>query len=77
MSRKLLRVIYDLLNSSAKYKYFEPCVKRYLKSHVKSRFLMIPSNEWDIALFLPMERFTINKNKVYQDSMNKIRGINT
>jgi hypothetical protein len=72
-----LRISYDLLNSSAKYKYFEPCVKRYLKSHVKSRFLMIPSNEWDIALFLPMERFTINKNKVYQDSMNKIRGINT
>lgn len=68
-----LRISYNLLNSSAKYKYFEPCVKRYLKSHVKSRFLLIPSNEWDIALFLPMERFTVNKNKVFQDSMNMIR----
>lgn len=68
-----LRMSYNLLNSVAKYKYFEPCIKRYLKSHVKSRFLNIPSNEWDIALFLPLERFTVNKNKVYQDSINKIR----
>lgn len=68
-----LRISYDLLNSASKYKYFEPCVKMYLKSHVKSRFLMVPSNEWDIALFLPLERFTTNKNRVYQDSMNIIR----
>lgn len=68
-----LRLSYNLLNSATKYKYFEPCVKRYLKSHVRSRFLNIPSNEWDIALFLPLERFTVSKSKVYQDSINKIR----
>ena len=67
-----LRLSYDLLNSSAKYKYFEPCVKKYLKSQVKTRFLLIPSNEWDIALFLPLERFNTNKINVYQDSMRKI-----
>jgi len=70
-----LRLSYDLLNSSAKYKYFEPCVKKYLKSHVKSRFLLIPSNEWDIALFLPLERFNTNKVNVFQDSMRKIQRI--
>ena len=68
-----LRLSYDMLNASARYKYFEPCIKRYLKSHVKSRFLLIPSNEWDIALFLPLERFTTGSNLVYQESINKLR----
>lgn len=67
-----LRISYDLLNSSAKYKYFEPCVKKYLKSYVQSRFLMVPASEWDIALFLPLERFTVNKNKVFQDTISAL-----
>jgi hypothetical protein len=69
-----LRISYDLLNSSAKYRYFEPCVKKYLKSQLKTRFLLVPSAEWDIALFLPLERFTVNKNKVFKDSMDIIAG---
>jgi len=68
-----LRMSYDLLNGSAKYKYFRPCVKRYLFSQLQTRFLLVPSNEWDIALFLPLERFTVNKRQVYSDSQNKIR----
>lgn len=67
-----LNLSYKLLSSSSKYKYFEPCVKKYLFSHVQTKFLQVPSNEWDIALFLPLERFTIPKSKVYQNSMSKI-----
>jgi hypothetical protein len=70
-----LKISYDLLNSAAKYKYFEPCVKKYLKSQMQTRFLLVPSAEWDIALFLPLERFTVNKARVYKDSMNIIAGI--
>jgi len=69
-----LRISYDLLNSSSKYRYFEPCVKKYLKSQLKTRFLLVPSAEWDIALFLPLERFTVNKSKVFKDSMDIIAG---
>ena len=65
-----LRMSYDILNGSAKYKYFKPCVKRYLFSQMQTKFLMIPSSEWDIALFLPLERFTVNKAVVYRDSTN-------
>jgi hypothetical protein len=68
-----LRMSYNLLNGSAKYKYFRPCVKRYLKGHLKSRFLLIPSNEWDIAMFLPLERFTVNKSTVFRETTNAIR----
>jgi len=52
-----LRLSYQVLNGAAKFRYFEPCVKRYLTSHLKSRLLQIDSSEWDTALFLPLERF--------------------
>jgi hypothetical protein len=70
--RTRLNLSYRLLQSSSKFKYFEPCVKKYLFSHVQSKFLQVPSNEWDIALFLPLERFTVSKNKVFRDTMGKI-----
>lgn len=67
-----LNLSYRILQSSSKFKLFEPCVKKYLFSHVQTKFLQVPSNEWDIALFLPLERFTVSKNKVYRDTMRKI-----
>lgn len=59
-----IRLSYELLRSASKYKYFEPCIKRYLYNHVKSRFMQVPSDEWDIALFLPLESFA-KKNKLF------------
>lgn len=64
-----LRLSYEILNASSRYKYFKPCVKHYLNSHVRSRFLWIPADQWKTALFLPLERFAkASKNKVWQDS---------
>jgi len=68
-----LRMSYDILNAASRYKYFKPCIKRYLYSQLRTRFLLIPSNEWDIALFLPLERFTTNKSIVFRDSTATIR----
>lgn len=71
-----LRASYSMLNSASRYKYFKPCIKRYLYSHVRSKFLLVPSNEWDVALFLPLERFTKStKNSVYKDSRIIINGV--
>jgi len=55
--KKQLQVSYDILNSSAKYRWFKPCVHRYLYINVKSRFLVVDPNEWDMMLTLPTERF--------------------
>lgn len=52
-----LAMNYKLLSSSAKLRYFAPCVKQYLYSHMDSRFMYIYPSEWDIALFLPLARF--------------------
>ena len=72
--RTRLKISYDLVSTTRKLKLMaKPCVKRYLNSHVRSKFLEIPSNEWDIALFLPLERFTVNKNTVFRNSTDQIR----
>lgn len=71
---KKLRMSYGLLNSISKYKYFTPTVKRYLNSNIRSRFLYVPAEEWDIALMLPTERFKKSKkNQVWRESKQQIR----
>ena len=68
-----LKLSYKILNGAAKYKYFKPCVKHYLTPHVKSRFLEVYAAEWDIALFLPTERFVgAGKGAVHADSRKMI-----
>ena len=68
-----LKISYNVLNGAAKYKYFKPCVKHYLTPHVKSRFLEVYAAEWDIALFLPTERFVgAGKGAVHADSRKMI-----
>jgi hypothetical protein len=64
-----LRLSYDLLARASKSDLFEPCIKRYLFSHIQSRFLEITADEWDIAALLPVEQFTkATKSKVWNDS---------
>ena len=68
-----LKISYNVLNGAAKYKYFKPCIKHYLTPHVKSRFLEVYAAEWDIALFLPTERFVgAGKGAVHADSRKMI-----
>ena len=55
-STKLV-VSYELLSKASRFRYFEPCVKHYLNSHVQSKFLKIQPEFWDVALMLPTEKF--------------------
>jgi len=69
-----LRLSYDILDKASKFRYFKPCVKRYLTSQMQSRFLYVYPSEWDIALFLPLERFQgARKTTVFKDSRQLIR----
>lgn len=70
-----VKMNYELLNSSARYKYFKPCVKRYLTNHVTSKFLYVDPNKWASALFLPTEKFAkAQKVDVFADSRAIIYG---
>jgi hypothetical protein len=64
-----LKLNYQVLNSASKFRYFKPTVKQYLTTQLRSRFLTVHASEWDLALFLPTERFTGASNrKVWADS---------
>ena len=68
-----LKLTYEVLAGASKYRYFRPCVKRYLTSHVRSRYLKIESSEWDNIIFLPLERFEkANRKQVWADSKQKV-----
>ena len=70
-----LRISYDILNAASKFKFFRPTIKRYLSEKVKSRFLYINPTEWDIAIFLPVERFQkASKETVWNESRKSIGG---
>lgn len=69
-----LRLSYQLLHKTSKFRYFEPCVKHYLNSHVRTRFLWVPADQWETALFLPLERFVgATKQQVWRDSRRMIK----
>lgn len=69
-----IKLSYNVLNGASKFKFFKPCVKHYLLPQVRSRFMYIYPSEWDIALFLPLERFSgASKTKVWADSRKALR----
>ena len=56
-------------NTLKRYGRAVPCVKRYLGDHVVSRTVRIDADEWEIAIFLPVERFQKeSKSTVWKDS---------
>jgi hypothetical protein len=68
-----LRIAYSILASASRFKYFKPCIHKYLFSHVGSQFIYIAPDEWDFALMLPTERFQgATKQQVFKDSLEKI-----
>jgi len=68
-----LKLSYQILKRSARYKLFKPCVKHYLNSHVKSRRIKIDPVEWDMALFMPLQRFQkASSSQVYSKSMEMV-----
>lgn len=70
-----LTASYKILNSAAKFREFRPTIKHYLNAHVKTKPAYINPSEWDIALFLPTQKFVgANASQVYADSRKIIRG---
>lgn len=71
-----IELSYKILSSSSKYSHFKPCVKHYLNNQIKTRFVKIAPTQWDIALFLPLQRFEkASASKVYDYSQKIIKGI--
>jgi hypothetical protein len=71
------RLTYPALEATSRIFEHTPCIKRYLFSNIKSRFLEITADKWDIAALLPVERFKteqmgkINRTRVFTESRKK------
>ena len=67
-----LRLSYEYLKAASSTFEAMPCIKRYLFTHINSRFLEIAADEWDIAALIPTSSFVgATENKVYADSRKK------
>jgi hypothetical protein len=65
-----LLISYQILKSASRFKYFEPCLKKYLVSHVGTPVVYISPDEWDFALLLPTQRFQkASAATVWKESM--------
>jgi len=64
-----LKLTYSMLKGFTKIKRAKPTVHRYLTSKIKSKFVLVNADEWEVALFLPVERFRkASKKKVWAHS---------
>ena len=64
---------YNTLNGISTHRYFKPCIKQYLRTHVQSSYLNIEPENWDLALMLPVERFVkTSKQQVWKDSRGMV-----
>ena len=64
-----LLLTYNTLRGFGKLKRARPTIHRYLDTKVQSQFVRINADEWEVALFLPVERFKkANKKQVWAHS---------
>lgn len=60
---------YDTLKGVARYKAFEPCIKRYLSAHIQSQIVPVPADKWAMVCMLPVENFQkASKQHVWSQS---------
>jgi len=61
----------------SRFRGVKPCVKRYLASHVQSRFLRIMDEEMQVAMLMPVQRFKkqgslFRETKVWAESRRNL-----
>jgi hypothetical protein len=67
-----LKMTYAVLKNYKSLFEATPCIKHYLFNHVRSKFLPISADEWDIVCTLPFQQFKKHSQvKVWADSKKK------
>jgi hypothetical protein len=56
-ARAYMRLSYKLLKAIVDSKLYEPCIKRYLYSHIQSNFIKVDNKFWERAAMLPVQEF--------------------
>ena len=58
-----MKITWNKLMSLGKSKYFEHAVKAYRMDRVRSKFVEIPAQSWELSIFLPISRFQKSNKK--------------
>lgn len=66
-----MRLSYRLLSGARKFREFEPCLKRYLFQHMRSKMICIEPDKWEVAVFLPVEKFVGESARAVQKASQK------
>lgn len=72
-----INIRYNNFKSFGGMPFHKECIKSYKRTHIRTMFYTLTPDEWDIALFLPTERFVKKqKQQVWRESRERLRGIN-
>lgn len=55
------KLSYQTLSATKRYQVMQPCIKRYLLSHIESQIVYIEPDSWETAIFLPTEQMVYRK----------------
>jgi hypothetical protein len=62
-------VTYKIVKAASAMRYYKPCVKHYLKKHLRSKLAKVHAPEWEIATFLPTASWNkASGREVYKQS---------
>lgn len=71
---KRLKINYGVIKSFAQSGLAKPCIKRYLFSHIRSKFIWVNAEEWHIVSMLPVHTWEkASASTVWRDSRKKSR----
>lgn len=67
------QVSWQILNNASKFPGVNACVKHYLGTQIRSRFLNIPNDQWVAAAMMPLEQFKgATKEQVFAASRRMV-----
>lgn len=69
-----LKLSWEVLERFSNFALVQPATKQYLFSQVRTKFIEVPADEWEIVLSLPLARWKgASQAKVWKDSIEKSR----
>ena len=68
-----LKLSYELLNKSERFRYFRPCYRRYKYNRIETKMLRVAPKYWGMAMYLPFYRFRkATKIQVWDETRKEI-----
>lgn len=67
-----IQMSYSFLKGASKLKAFKPCFKRYLSNKITSSIGEVQPSEWELAIFLPIDKFVYNNRRTVWSKSSKM-----